>query len=157
MKNSIITTILALTLFFVGCSTNNTSNNPVTPTDQALITLAAATGTELAVQNNPSYTPYFLGAEQVLLSISTGTNAISATTVEAALTSGGVTNVAVASAITEAIQLGDSYITSNTSGTNTSLQIVELRIVCGDVGAGIQQGLALAGKVTITTTTTSNK
>lgn len=143
MKNLIIATILSLSLF-VGCSTTNT----VTPTDQALITLAAATGTELAVQNNPTYTPYFLGAEQVLLSISTGTNTISATTVEAALATGGVTNVAVASAITEAIQLGDSYIVAN-AGTNTSLQVTELRLVCGDVGAGIQQGLALVSQTTL--------
>jgi hypothetical protein len=72
----------------VACST--TSTGP-TPTEDAVIQLAAATSVELTVQKNPSYLVYFVGAEDVLASVATGTNAVTASTIELMLTLNGVT------------------------------------------------------------------
>jgi len=133
-------------LLFVGCSTTNSINNNAA--EQALITTAAATGTEITLQQDPQYTLYFVGAEQALASIASGTNEVSVTTVESALDKAGVTNAIIATAIENAITLGDDFI-KQSAGTNASAQFVAAQQVAGDVATGIQQGLALSGKATL--------
>lgn len=147
MKNKIISLFTAglLTLSLVACST--TSTGP-TPTEDAVIQLAAATSVELTVQKNPSYLVYFVGAEDVLASVATGTNAVTASTIELMLTLNGVTNPVVALALDQCLTLADGYIASK-SGTNTTTSIVAIKQVAGDVATGIGEGLSLAGKATL--------
>ena len=106
-------------------------------------------GTELAIQKNPSDAIYFVAAEGVLISVSSSTNAISVVTVEAALNAGGLTNPVVTIALEQALTLGDNYIQSKTGGTNVSAQVVAFKQVCGDIGNGIQEGLTLTAKATL--------
>lgn len=145
--------VVALAAFlFVGCATNSSPNNGYNQAaEEALITTAAATGTEIALTpptGNPQYALYFVGAEQALGSISSGTNEVSVTTVEAALQQAGVTNAIVASAIENAITMGDELIQA-TAGTNQNAQVTAARLVAGDVSAGIKQGLTLTGRATL--------
>ena len=138
--------IIALSVScFIGCTTTGGNNIPA---ENALITAAASTGTELALQSQPKDAIYFIGAAQALQTVSTGSNAVTVATVEAALQTAGVTNVVVASAIENAITIGDSFI-QNAGGTNSSAQFATLQVVCGDIATGIQQGLALSGHTTL--------
>jgi len=147
MKKLIVSvSIVAMTAFaFVGCSTTSSSNNA---TELAAITLAASTGTELAIQSKPANAVYFVGAEQALQTLATGTNAVTISTIEVGLQSAGVTNIVIADSIANAIQLGDSLIAANTS-TNTPAQLVAVQQVAGAVANGIQQGLTLSGLATL--------
>jgi hypothetical protein len=144
--------VMALAAFlFVGCASTGGGNAYNAAAEHALITTAAATGTELALTpptGNPQYALYFVGAQQALSSISSGTNQVSITTVEAALKEAGVTNVIVASAIENAISMGDALIQAS-AGTNQNAQFVAAQQVAGDVAAGIQQGLTLSGRATL--------
>lgn len=140
--------ILSVTMF-VGCATSPSANNSAAL--NAAITLAASTGTELALtppNGKPANAIYFVGAEQALNTVSSGTNAVTVTTVEAALQAAGVTNAIIASSIEEAVSLGDALIVSN-AGTNESEQVIEAQVVAGDIATGIQQGLSLAGVQTL--------
>lgn len=137
---------LSLTLL-TGCVTNgNTSNNVAA--EHALITLAASTGTEIDLQNRPQDAIYFVGAEQALGTLGTGTDQITASTVQSALNDAGVTNPIVASAITEAISLGNTFIV-NSAGTNAPAALVATKAVCVDISTGIHQGLVLSGRATV--------
>ena len=145
MKKLITTLSIATVsaLILAGCA-----NTPQTNTAElAAITLAATTGTELDLQARPQDTIYFVGAGQVLQTFSTGTNAVSISSIEAGLQSAGVTNIVVASAISEAITLGDSLIGQNT--TNTSAQLIAFQQVSGAIATGIQNGVGAVGKSTL--------
>jgi hypothetical protein len=145
MKKLITTLSIATVsaLILAGCA-----NTPQTNTAElAAITLAATTGTELDLQSRPQDTIYFVGAEQVLKTLSTGTDSVSISTIEVALQSAGVTNVIVASSISEAITLGDSLIGQNT--TNTSAQLIAFQQVDGAIATGISNGLSAMGKATL--------
>ena len=145
-----LASVMALVAFlFVGCASAPSGQNAAS--EHALVTMAAATGTELALTpptGKPEHALYFVGAQQALATIATGTNEVSITTVETALEAAGVTNAIVASAIENAITLGDSLIAAN-SGTNQAVQIQQARLVAGDVANGISQGLTLSGRNTL--------
>lgn len=136
-------------MLFVGCATAPSGQNA--NAEHAFIQMAAATGTQLALTpptGKPEYALYFVGAEQALSTIATGTNQVSVTTIEAALNAAGVTNPIVAGAIQNAITLGDALISDN-AGTNQVAQIEAAKAVAGDVAIGIKQGLALTGRQTL--------
>ena len=136
-------------MLFVGCATAPSGQNGAA--QHALIQMAAATGTQLALTpptGKPEYALYFIGAEQALSTLATGTNSVSITTVEAALGASGVTNPIVAGAIVNAISLGDQLIVSN-AGTNQVAQIESAKSVANDVAIGIKQGLTFAGYQTL--------
>ena len=148
---TLLSAVAMSALLLTGCASLGTNSTYNAAAERALITTAAATGTELALTpptGNPQDALYFIGAEQALASLSSGTNQVTITTVEAALKEAGVTNVIVASAIENAITLGDSLIQAN-AGTNQPAQIVAAQQVAGDVAAGIQQGLTLVGRATL--------
>ncbi len=142
-----ISAVVLAAVLFVGCAGFPTPNSNNLPAELALTQAAACTGTQLTLQSQPQDAIYFIGAEQALRTVASGTNAITVTTVSAGLTAAGVTNPIVATAIVEAISIGDAYISGST--TNTSAQFVLAQQFCGATADGIHQGLVLAGRATI--------
>lgn len=147
---SLLSVVVLSAMLFIGCQSTGNNSNQQQQVQVALaaVQLAATTGTELELQSNPQYAIYFLGAEQALQTFSSGTNAVTVTTVESALQAAGVTNVVVASSITEAITLGDQLIVAQ-AGTNTTSQLVIAQEVCGAAAAGIKDGLTATGRATL--------
>ena len=130
MNKIIASLVIALAL--TGCT-----SIPVA-TEQQIVTQAAQLGTATALISDPQYAPDFAAGAQVLNSISNSTNVVTATSVESALATGGITNTIVSLAISDAINDGDSFITSNNA------DVVVIKEVCGWVAAGINQSLALS-------------
>ena len=146
---SLLSVIVISAFLFTGCATQ--SSGPNVAAQHALIQMAAATGTQIAITpptGKPEYTLYFVGASEALSTISTGTNEVSATTIEAALNAGGVTNPIVSLAIQNAITLGNALIQAN-AGTNQPAQLIAAKEVAGDVAIGIKQGLSLTAYSTL--------
>ena len=144
--NNIIKTItsVVLALGLIGCATTSQNSAEQAAVEQQLVTDAAQVGTALALQNNPKYSADFLAGEQVLDSIATGTNAVSAATVEQALSAAGENDQVVTLAITDALGLADTYIASE--GTNAAT----VQAVCGWIGTGIGESLSLSAKGSLT-------
>lgn len=141
--NMIAVLVTIIALLGNGCATNNNSNDAAI--EQAAIISAASLGTQVYLQKNPKSVAYFVGAEEVLNTIATGTNSVTLATVEAALAASGTTNVnpVVTVAITDALNLADAYI--NNSGTNnTSTQLQSLKSVSGWIATGLGQGVQLS-------------
>lgn len=141
MKKTIITTAVAICVAFalVGCSTTPTQQQ--VQTEQVLITSAAELGTQIDLSKNPKDAPYFVVAEQVLNTISTSTNQVTVSSVEAALAASGNTNVdpLVTAAIVNGLNIADAFIQN--SGTNGIVQSAALKSASGWIATGISEGL----------------
>ena len=133
MNKYILSAIAAASIFLAGCKTPIVLN----PDEQAAITAAASLGTAYDLSQRPSDLPYFVAAEQELYSIANSTNAVKASSIEAALVSGGQTNAFVNSAIVTGLNLADGFIAQNGS-TNT----YAVNEVSGWLADGIAQSVS---------------
>ena len=132
---TVLASVVLSVVLFTGCATTP-SNTAVT---QAAITTAAALGTAYDLSSRPGDLAYFVAAEQELYTISNGTNALSASTVNALMVADGQTNAFVNVAIVSAVTLANAYISANTTSTNST--DVETRLVCGWVADGIAESV----------------
>jgi ABC-type protease/lipase transport system fused ATPase/permease subunit len=124
--------VIASAAILVGCGT--LSQQQTNQNIQTAVTASASIGTAYDLSQRPSDLSYFIAAEQELYSIANSTNAVTTTTVEAALAQAGQTNQCINLAIATALQIGNSYISASLS-TNA---IVEQQ-VCGWIADGIAQ------------------
>ena len=144
MKNIttlVLAGIIGSMLLMQGCQTNSVNTQAAT---QIAVTAASSIATAETLQSNPQYRPDFVLGAQVLNSISTGTNLVTAASVQAALAAAGEKNALISTVVDACISVANAYLTS---ATTPAAQSSELQQVCGWIGQGITEGLGTSSTV----------
>jgi len=129
--------LLTAVFGFSGCSTTG-SNPALLALAQAGVTEGASLGTADLIKSNPSYRPDFVLADNVLTTLSTGTNIITSASIQAVLTQAGETNATVSSIITSGLAMADQYL-AQVSVSNPNSVYLE---AVGWLATGINEGLS---------------
>jgi len=148
-------TIQTLTVFVLaivlatGCATNQ-SGSPSAIASQVLtpanLQSAAEFGTIADLQSRPQDAGYFQAAEDVLSSISTGTNTVSYADVQTGLAAAGTTNALASAAIAAFLPQIEQYALQNAPTNATAGQTSQqIKVGAGAVATGIGQGLKATG------------